>query len=147
VHLLSLQEALHKLNGSVSEGYIVDYVWRLWKNTVEKLTSKQNPSSNFSSPRGNLSRMTGLRKPLSFSAFSGPSVPNGHFCSSDFIQGAGMIVMQPSTQKIVLVYDTLLNVWFLPQGRKSVGESLEHTALKEACKEVCVAPICSVSFT
>jgi 8-oxo-dGTP pyrophosphatase MutT (NUDIX family) len=50
--------------------------------------------------------------------------------------GAGMVVIQPSTQKVVLVYDREREHWFLPRGRKDVGESLEQTALREAYEEV-----------
>jgi len=49
--------------------------------------------------------------------------------------GAGMVVIQPSTTKIVLCYETKKNVWFLPKGRKDVGESLEMAALREAYEE------------
>ena len=47
-----------------------------------------------------------------------------------------MVIIQPETEKIVVVYDTKRKVWFLPKGRKDVGESLEQTALREAYEEV-----------
>lgn len=50
--------------------------------------------------------------------------------------GAGMVVIQPSSQKIVIVCDTERNHWFLPRGRKDTGESLEQAALREAYEEV-----------
>jgi len=50
--------------------------------------------------------------------------------------GAGMVVFQPSTQRIVVVYETEKEYWFLPRGRKDVGESLEQAALREAYEEV-----------
>jgi len=49
--------------------------------------------------------------------------------------GAGMVIIQPSTQKIVVVYETEKKFWFLPRGRKDVGESLEQAALREAYEE------------
>jgi 8-oxo-dGTP pyrophosphatase MutT (NUDIX family) len=50
--------------------------------------------------------------------------------------GAGMVIIQPSTEKLVVVYESALKYWFLPKGRKDVGESLEQTALREAYEEV-----------
>ena len=58
--------------------------------------------------------------------------------------GAGMVVIQPSTGKVVLLSERHesrrggqpYHRWFLPKGRKDVGESLEQTALREAYEEV-----------
>ena len=50
--------------------------------------------------------------------------------------GAGMVIIQPTTHKIVVVYETEKEYWFLPRGRKDVGESLEQAALREAHEEV-----------
>jgi 8-oxo-dGTP pyrophosphatase MutT (NUDIX family) len=50
--------------------------------------------------------------------------------------GAGMVIIQPSTHKIVVIYETEKQYWFLPRGRKDVGESLEQAALREAYEEV-----------
>jgi 8-oxo-dGTP pyrophosphatase MutT (NUDIX family) len=50
--------------------------------------------------------------------------------------GAGMVIIQPTSGKLVLLYETKLMYWFLPKGRKDVGESLEQTALREAYEEV-----------
>jgi 8-oxo-dGTP pyrophosphatase MutT (NUDIX family) len=52
--------------------------------------------------------------------------------------GAGMVIIQPSTGKIVLIYESKDKVWFLPKGRKDVGESLEQAALRETYEEVTV---------
>jgi 8-oxo-dGTP pyrophosphatase MutT (NUDIX family) len=49
--------------------------------------------------------------------------------------GAGMVIIQPSTHKIVVIYETEKQYWFLPRGRKDVGESLEQAALREAYEE------------
>ena len=46
-----------------------------------------------------------------------------------------MVIIQPSTSKIVLVTDERER-WFLPKGRKDKGETLEQTALREAYEEV-----------
>jgi hypothetical protein len=55
-----------------------------------------------------------------------------------------MVIIQPETEKIVVIYDTKRKIWFLPKGRKDVGESLEQTALRETYEEVSV---CSLSFS
>ena len=52
--------------------------------------------------------------------------------------GAGMVLIQENTHKIVVVYETMKKYWFFPRGRKDIGESLEQTALREAYEEVCM---------
>jgi ADP-ribose pyrophosphatase YjhB (NUDIX family) len=52
--------------------------------------------------------------------------------------GAGMVLIQENTHKIVVIYETQKQYWFFPRGRKDIGESLEHTALREAYEEVSV---------
>jgi hypothetical protein len=63
------------------------------------------------------------------------AIPDSIFHATDFILGAGVVIIQPSTSKIVLVTDKRER-WFLPKGRKDKGESLEQTALREAYEEV-----------
>ncbi|KAL1746606.1 hypothetical protein HDZ31DRAFT_1617, partial [Schizophyllum fasciatum] len=53
----------------------------------------------------------------------------------DLMLGAGMVIFQPDTRKIVCVYERARKYWFLPKGRKDVGQSLEETALREAYEE------------
>lgn len=67
------------------------------------------------------------------------AVPNSIFHATDFILGAGVVIIQPSTSKIVLVTDNRER-WFLPKGRKDKGETLEQTALREAYEEVNDSP-------
>jgi 8-oxo-dGTP pyrophosphatase MutT (NUDIX family) len=50
--------------------------------------------------------------------------------------GASMVVIQPSSGKVVVVHNTARHKWFLPRGRKDIGESLEQCALREAYEEV-----------
>lgn len=66
---------------------------------------------------------------------STPAIPNSIFHATDFRLGAGTVIIQPSTAKVVLVTDERER-WFLPKGRKDKGESLEQTALREAYEEV-----------
>ncbi|KIM81965.1 hypothetical protein PILCRDRAFT_820843 [Piloderma croceum F 1598] len=70
-----------------------------------------------------------------FSKNSTSAVPPSLWFASDFLLGAGMVIIQPETEKIVVIHDTKSNIWFLPKGRKDVGESLEQTALREAYEE------------
>ncbi|KAI5829737.1 hypothetical protein K523DRAFT_416472 [Schizophyllum commune Tattone D] len=70
-----------------------------------------------------------------FSDWSTPAVEEAYWCSSDMMLGAGMVIIQPETRKIVCVYERAKNYWFLPKGRKDVGQSLEETALREAYEE------------
>ena len=75
--------------------------------------------------------------PLS-TEYSTPGVQNSFWCSQDFMLGAGMVLIQENTHKIVVIYETRKKYWFFPRGRKDIGESLEHTALREAYEEVCM---------
>jgi len=68
------------------------------------------------------------------------AIPDSIFHATDFILGSGVVIIQPSTSKIVLVTDKR-GRWFLPKGRKDKGESLEQTALREAYEEVGDPPL------
>jgi hypothetical protein len=82
-------------------------------------------------------RRTGLsRQSHTPSEFSSPAIINSGFANMNFMLGAGMVVFQPSTDKVVIVTDTQRKDWFLPRGRKDVGEELGQTALREAYEEV-----------
>ncbi|KAG5731119.1 hypothetical protein E4T56_gene15567 [Termitomyces sp. T112] len=88
-----------------------------------------------SSARGSrpLRAVAPCRQPMSM--HSSAQVPDSGWSSQNFMLGAGMVIIQPSTHKIVVIYDTARKYWFLPRGRKDVGESLETTALREAYEE------------
>ena len=73
---------------------------------------------------------------IPLSTYSTPLVPDSNWAAADFILGAGMVVIQPSSRKIVIVYDPSSDTYFLPKGRKDIGESLEQAALREAYEEV-----------
>jgi len=70
-----------------------------------------------------------------FSPDSSEAFPNSAFFSNDFMLGAGMVVIQPSTGKVVVVWDSQHHYYFLPKGRKDVGESIEQAALRECYEE------------
>ena len=73
-----------------------------------------------------------------FSNKSTPAVPDNFFHATEFILGAGIVVIQPSTGKIVVVWDGEER-WFLPKGRKDKCELLDKTALREGYEEVRVS--------
>ena len=75
--------------------------------------------------------------PPPLSTFSTNSVADSAWASSDFMMGVGMVIIQQNTHKIVVVYERQLGYWFFPPGRKDIGETLEHAALREAYEEVC----------
>lgn len=83
-------------------------------------------------------------QPTVFSRDSDPSVQDSLWYANDFMLGAGMVIIQPSTGKMVILSDQYQDArgvtrpyCFLPKGRKDIGESLEQTALREAYEEVC----------
>ncbi|KAF8528515.1 NUDIX hydrolase domain-like protein [Hysterangium stoloniferum] len=63
------------------------------------------------------------------------AIPDSLFFCRDFLLGAGTVIIQPSTGKVVLIYSPSWGMWFLPKGRKDIGESLEQAALREAYEE------------
>ncbi|KAH9957793.1 hypothetical protein BC827DRAFT_1223234 [Russula dissimulans] len=75
------------------------------------------------------------RPPRTYSDNSTPSIPASCFWTNDFLLGASMVIIQPSSGKVVLVNDTARATWFLPRGRKDIGETLEQCALREAYEE------------
>ncbi|KAF8816963.1 hypothetical protein BYT27DRAFT_7205352 [Phlegmacium glaucopus] len=83
----------------------------------------------------NLQRLYTPPPPPLSARYSTPGVQNSFWCSQDFMLGAGMILIQENTHKIVVVYETQKKAWFFPRGRKDIGESLEQTALREAYEE------------
>ena len=66
---------------------------------------------------------------------STPVVPDNLFHVTEFMLGAGIVAIHPSTGKIVVVWDGEER-WFLPKGRKDKDESLDKTALREGYEEV-----------
>ncbi|CCM00710.1 uncharacterized protein FIBRA_02750 [Fibroporia radiculosa] len=80
-------------------------------------------------------RPPSTKEPRIFSHLSSPAIPDSMWFGSDFMLGAGMVIIQPSSGKLVLLYERQKQYWFLPKGRKDVGESLEQTALREAYEE------------
>ncbi|KZP33244.1 hypothetical protein FIBSPDRAFT_847859 [Athelia psychrophila] len=66
---------------------------------------------------------------------STPAVPDSGWFASDFLLGAGMVIIQPETRKIVVIFNRKTQRWFLPKGRKDEGESIEQAALREAHEE------------
>ena len=74
--------------------------------------------------------------PYSDYSTQGP-FPSRMFFSENFMLGAGAVIIQPSSGKVVVVQDG--DSWFLPKGRKDLGESIEQAALREAYEEVCVS--------
>ncbi|KAI0314701.1 hypothetical protein OF83DRAFT_1063381 [Amylostereum chailletii] len=69
------------------------------------------------------------------SELSTRAVPNSGWFAPDFQLASGLVIIQPSSGKVVVVHDTARDSWFLPRGRKDVGESLEQTALREGFEE------------
>lgn len=74
--------------------------------------------------------------PPPLTRYSTTGVADSAWSSLDFILGAGMVIIQENTHKIVVVFETQKKYWFFPRGRKDVGESLEKAALREAYEEV-----------
>lgn len=66
---------------------------------------------------------------------STPLIAPSRWASGNFQLAAGCCMLQPSEDesyaKVVVVYDTFRRRWFLPRGRKDVGESLEQAAFRE----------------
>jgi hypothetical protein len=134
IHLLGIGEALEKLKDWPWDRHIVDYAWALWQKTlaVKKRRTLQAAKTILGRPLDPHPHSP----PRIYSSFSSSGVPDSHWCSPDFMLGAGMVIIQPSSGKLALLRDKRDATWFLPKGRKDVGESLQHAALREAFEEV-----------
>ncbi|KAF7369806.1 Nudix hydrolase domain-containing protein [Mycena venus] len=97
-------------------------------------TSTQQTPGNGNQPRRNFLNPF-LQQPKPMSQWSSPQVPDSGWADENFLLGAAMVVFQPATLKVVVLHETKKKYWFLPKGRKDVGESLEQTALREAYEE------------
>ncbi|KAK6360879.1 hypothetical protein TWF730_006995 [Orbilia blumenaviensis] len=58
-------------------------------------------------------------------------------CAKDFITGAGAVMFHRKSKRVVLVIDTRQEQfgWFLPKGRRDIGETFEQTAVREGEEE------------
>jgi 8-oxo-dGTP pyrophosphatase MutT (NUDIX family) len=101
---------------------------------------KSTPTTtNTTTTTGSNNRAVGMATPNTsrfYSHESTGSIPDSCFHTPDFLLGASMVIIQPSSGKVVLVNDTERHTWFLPRGRKDIGETLEQCALREAYEEV-----------
>ena len=70
------------------------------------------------------------------SEYSSSGTHDCAWASQDFLLGAGMVIIQKNTNKIVVVHETEKKYWFFPRGRKDTWESIEEAALREAYEEV-----------
>ncbi|KAJ8508671.1 hypothetical protein ONZ45_g9078 [Pleurotus djamor] len=70
-----------------------------------------------------------------FSQHSTNVPSSGAWCAQDFMLGVGLVILQPSSGKIVVCYDEKANHYFLPKGRKDLGEKPEEAALREGYEE------------
>lgn len=114
--------------------------------------SRAHPTARHSThPR--TARMSQVVRPTRFSEHSDPGVADSLWAANDFMLGAGMVIIQPSTGKVVVLSDEETDArgrkhtrWFLPKGRKDIGESIEQTALREAYEEVRFRPLSCISL-
>lgn len=134
IHLLSIDEALDKLKDWPWDRHVVDYAWALWQRTLAVTKARRHQAAK--TTLGRPLNPNPHDPPRTYSSFSSAGVPDSHWCSPDFMLGAGMVVIQPSSGKLVLLQDERDKTWFLPKGRKDVGESLQYAALREAFEEV-----------
>ncbi|MCJ1437822.1 hypothetical protein MMC27_007209 [Xylographa pallens] len=61
--------------------------------------------------------------------------PTTQYLSEEFVESAGAIVFDLSTQKICLVRLKARDEWVLANGRRNCGESLAEAAVREAREE------------
>jgi 8-oxo-dGTP pyrophosphatase MutT (NUDIX family) len=80
------------------------------------------------------------------SELSTPVVPDSLWYGGDIQLAASVVIIQPSTSRFVVISEKKTKVaggieqeydwYFLPRGRKDIGESIEQTALREGYEEV-----------
>ncbi|KAI0000752.1 hypothetical protein BJV74DRAFT_110510 [Russula compacta] len=98
-------------------------------------TYPSHPSRRRSAAAADAADSSRLGLARRYSDNSTAAIPRSCFWTHDFSLAASMVVIQPSSGKVVVVNDTAKRSWFLPRGRKDVGETLEQCALREAYEE------------
>ncbi|TBU59954.1 hypothetical protein BD310DRAFT_876361 [Dichomitus squalens] len=113
---------------------------RQHQRQASSATTTVQPQSRFNRPPAATAAVA--EDPNHLSNDSTPAVPDSVWFASDFMLGSGMAIIQPSSGKVVILcqrekdrHGREHSYWFLPKGRKDVGESLEQTALREAYEE------------
>jgi hypothetical protein len=114
--------------------FIVQMPLRPKRRSTSTTTPADNSRSTSTGMATTTTTTTMTTRP--YSRNSTVSIPESCFWTRDFVLGASMVIIQPSSGKVVLVNDTELGTWFLPRGRKDIGETLEQCALREAYEEV-----------
>lgn len=119
-------------------------------SSIPRVNSRETPATT---PNANSQPAT--RKPRSkppvepkpLSQNSSPHVLNSLWYARDIQLAASVVIIQPSTSLFVVISEKMkykhpngqereFEHWFLPRGRKDVGESLEETAVREGYEEV-----------
>ena len=59
----------------------------------------------------------------------------GQFLSDKLTFGAGVAIFHLDTQRVVVCYDQKQQYWFLPKGRRNVGEESGRGAEREGFEE------------
>lgn len=59
-----------------------------------------------------------------------------NYASEKIVQGAGVAIFHLASERVVVCYHTRDEYWFLPKGRRNVGESIEEAACREGFEEV-----------
>jgi len=59
-----------------------------------------------------------------------------NYASEKIVQGAGVAIFHIASERVVVCYHTRDQYWFLPKGRRNVGESIEEAACREGFEEV-----------
>ncbi|KAI0742867.1 hypothetical protein C8Q80DRAFT_1191184 [Daedaleopsis nitida] len=109
-------------------------------SSSSRYTHSNDTRAGASSSQPSNSRVSREQR-YAFSSVSSGAVADSMWFAEDFMLGAGMVILQPSSGKVVLLYEArewngqTHHYWFLPKGRKDVGESLGQAALREAHEE------------
>jgi len=79
---------------------------------------------------------------MSTSSSTSPKRPSSsrpvhaNFASEKLTVGAGVAIFHLASERVVVCYHGRDRYWFLPKGRRNVGESVETAAVREGFEEV-----------
>lgn len=71
------------------------------------------------------------------SAPSSDAPLTANFDSSHLTIGAGVAIFHLKSSRVVLCWHSVKNYWFLPKGRRDIGEETGTGAEREGFEEVC----------
>lgn len=94
-------------------------------------------SGSYASHSGNPSARTGPSAAAQANTFHSNQPLSANFADNHFTVGGGVAIFHIASSRVVVCRHSRDNYWFLPKGRRDIGETTEQAAEREGYEEVC----------